>query len=81
MVALSPGFIHEVLAFPARSVWTDYDAEADVLYISFRKPQAANDTVMEADGNLYHYRDEQLVGITVMNASQAQAQPQAAPPR
>ena len=52
-----------------KHVWTDYDSEADVLYISFRKPQQANDSIMEDDGNLYHYRDEQLVGVTVLNAS------------
>jgi uncharacterized protein YuzE len=50
-------------------MWTEYD-EADVLYISFRKPQPANDSIMEDDGNIYHYRDNELVGITVLNASQ-----------
>jgi uncharacterized protein YuzE len=69
MVTISRGLIDEVLALPARQLWTDYDAEADVLYISFRKPQQANDSIMEDDGNIYHYRDEELVGITVLNAS------------
>ena len=50
-------------------IWTDYDSEADVLYIVFRKPQQANDSVMEADGNIYHYRDSELVGVTIPNAS------------
>jgi len=48
---------------------TDYDADVDVLYISFRKPQQANDSMMEDDGNIYHYHDDELVGITVLNAS------------
>jgi uncharacterized protein YuzE len=39
------------------------------LYISFRKPQQANDSVMEDDGNIYHYRDDEVVGITVLHAS------------
>jgi len=30
-------------------MWIDYDKEADVLYISFKKPQQANDSVMEED--------------------------------
>ena len=34
--------------------------------ISFRKPQQANDSIMEADGNIYHYRDELLVGVKCM---------------
>ncbi len=62
-------FVSQLLKLPYRHVWSDYDAEADVLYLSFRKPQGANDTIMESDGNLYHYRDEQLVGVTVLNAS------------
>lgn len=69
MVTISRGLIDEVLALPVRQLWTDYDAEADVLYISFRKPQQANDSIMEDDGNIYHYRDDELVGITVLNAS------------
>lgn len=69
MDVISRGLIDEVLALPVRQLWTDYDAEADVLYISFRKPQQANDSIMEADGNIYHYRDDELVGITVLNAS------------
>jgi uncharacterized protein YuzE len=54
-------------------MWTEYDDEADVLYISFRKPQEANDSVMEDDGNVYHYHDDVLVGITVLNASEKNA--------
>jgi uncharacterized protein YuzE len=69
MVTISRGLVDEVLSLPARQIWTDYDAEADVLYISFRKPQQANDSIMQDDGNIYHYRDEELVGITVLNAS------------
>lgn len=57
-------------ALSTRQMWTNYDSEADVLYISFRKPQQANDSIMQDDGNIYHYHDEELVGITVLNASQ-----------
>jgi uncharacterized protein YuzE len=67
--AISRELISRLLALPGRQVWTDYDIEADVLYISFRKPQQANDSVMEDDGNIYHYRDDELVGVTVLNAS------------
>ena len=28
-----------LLRMPSKRVWIDYDDEADVLYISFRKPQ------------------------------------------
>ena len=69
-----PDLTRELLALPDQQVWTDYDSAADVLYISFRKPQQANDSIMEEDGNLYHYRDDKLVGITVLNASKWRAQ-------
>lgn len=66
---ISRELIRQLITLPARQVWSDYDAEADVLYISFRKPQGADDSVMEDDGNIYHYRGDDLVGITVLNAS------------
>ncbi|MCE5312720.1 MAG: DUF2283 domain-containing protein [Nitrospiraceae bacterium] len=56
-----------LLKMPSSRVWVDYDEEVDVLYISFRKPQQANDSVME-DNIVYHYHDDQLVGVTVMHA-------------
>jgi len=58
-----------LLMAPSKRIWVDYDDEADVLYISFYKPQKANDSVME-DNVIYHYRDEKLVGITVLRASE-----------
>ncbi|HEX7534013.1 MAG TPA: DUF2283 domain-containing protein [Syntrophales bacterium] len=47
----------------------DYDAEADVLYISFRRPQQATDTEMTEEGMLLRYKDNELVGITILDAS------------
>mgnify|MGYP005860922369 CR=1 FL=1 len=69
MVALSDELIQGLIRLPARHISVDYDDAADVLYISFRKPQEANDSVMEDDGRIYHYHDDELVGITVLNAS------------
>jgi hypothetical protein len=59
-VILSNEVISGLLAMPARQIWTDYDEQA-------------NDSVMEADDRIYHYRDEELVGITVVNASKQKA--------
>lgn len=50
------------------SYWVDYDEDTDTLYISFRKPQCACDSVMEGDF-IYHYSRKALVGITVLHAS------------
>lgn len=58
--------LDQILQLPHIS---DFDAEADVLYISFRKPQQANDSAMEEDGHIYHYRDGELIGVTVLHAS------------
>jgi len=73
VVTISKELIVQVLSLPGRQMWTDYDAEADVLYISFRKPQQANDSIMEEDGNIYHYRDGELVGVTIPYASEKTA--------
>jgi uncharacterized protein YuzE len=62
--------VADILSLRARQMWIDYDDQADVLYISFRKPQQANDSVMEDEDHIYHYRDDELVGVTVLHASQ-----------
>ena len=50
------------------SYHVDYDEEVDVLYVSFRKPQCADDSVMD-DDFIYHYDGKRLVGVTILNAS------------
>ena len=53
----------------AQHIWIDYDKEADVVYISFERPQNADDSVME--GNIIvHKRKEKIVGLTILNASE-----------
>ena len=58
-----------LLHFPARRFWVDYDAEADVLYISFQRPQKATDSEITEQGVVLRYRDQHLVGVTVLDAS------------
>jgi uncharacterized protein YuzE len=58
-----------LLDFPTPRFWVDYDQEADVLYISFERPQNATDSEMTDDGILLRYRDDQLVGVTILDAS------------
>jgi uncharacterized protein YuzE len=57
------------LKLGAKKLWLDYDEEVDVLYVSFRRPQKATDSRM-VDDLIYHYRDGELVGITVLHASE-----------
>ena len=57
------------IKLPVDRMWIDYDKEADVLYISFRRPQKATDSEMLKNGILLRYKGERLVGITVLEAS------------
>jgi uncharacterized protein YuzE len=58
-----------LLKFPTQRFWVDYDAEADVLYISFQQPQQATETEMTDEGILLRYRGKELVGLTILDAS------------
>ncbi|MEE9294681.1 MAG: DUF2283 domain-containing protein [Phycisphaerae bacterium] len=59
----------KLLDLPARRMWIDYDAEADVLYISFQRPQRAGDSEMRDDGVIIHRRAKRIVGLTILDAS------------
>jgi len=59
----------EMLKLPARQMWLDYDKGADVLYVSFRKPQRATETVELNDEILVRKDGKDIVGLTIMNAS------------
>jgi len=61
--------IPRLLKIPERRFWVDYDAEADVLYISFQHPQEATDSEMTEEGILLRYKGKQLVGMTILDAS------------
>lgn len=58
-----------LLKFPMERFWVDYDRDADVLYISFKRPQQATDTTETEEGIFLRYRGKELVGITVLDAS------------
>jgi uncharacterized protein YuzE len=58
-----------LLKFPVGRMWIDYDKEADVLYISFKRPQKATDSEMLENGILVRYRGDEIVGLTVLEAS------------
>jgi uncharacterized protein YuzE len=59
----------EMLRLPSRQVWVDYDPEADVLYMSFRKPQHATKSVELDEDILVRKNGRTIVGLTIMNAS------------
>ena len=54
-----------------RARWqSSYDEEADVLYIHLPEPASATDSELTDDDIILRYDGEQLVGITVLHASQ-----------
>jgi len=53
----------------------DYDAEGDVLYISFGKPQPADDSDVTDEGVVIRTREGKIVGLTILNARDRLAQP------
>ena len=68
--------IPHLLRLPSANVRIDYDQEADVLYLSLKRPQQATETeLVEDQGLLLRYRGEELVGITVLDASQRSTTP------
>ncbi len=59
-----------LIRLPTGRAWIDYDEEADVLYVSLRRPQRATDTeLLEDQGILLRYRGKELVGLTILDAS------------
>lgn len=61
--------VPQLVRFPAQSMWIDYDADADVLYLSFRRPQKATDSEMRDDGIIVRKRGKEVVGLTILDAS------------
>ena len=61
--------IPAVKGAPQKYLWSSYDAEADVLYINFKKPSHADDSELTDDDVIIRYEQGEVVGITVLNAS------------
>ena len=56
--------------YPRQSIAFSYDAGADVLYINFRKGVAADDSEMTDEDVIVRYKDGEVIGYTVLHASQ-----------
>lgn len=57
-----------VLGSPHRYLWSSYDAEADVLYVNFKKPSHADDSELTDDDIIVRYEGEEVVGLTILHA-------------
>ena len=62
--------IPALLRTPHRELWSSYDAEADVLYLNFKKSASATDSELTDDDIIVRYEGDELIGLTVLHASQ-----------
>ncbi len=60
--------IPEVAKSPERSMWVSYDADADVLYVNFRKPGHATDSEITDDDVIIRYEGDEVIGYTILRA-------------
>jgi len=58
-----------LLRAPHATVWSSYDAAADVLYLNFKKPSVATDSELTDDDIIIRYDGDEVVGLTVLHAS------------
>ena len=54
---------------PQHAVWLTFDAEADALYVNFKKPSYATDSEMTDDDVIVRYESDAVIGFTVLHAS------------
>ena len=59
-----------------RNIEVDYDPKGDVLYISFGKPQEADDSDITEEGVIIRLKEGKIVGLTILNASKRMPQKQ-----
>ena len=62
-------FVPDLLKIQSTRIWTNYDKEADVLYINFKKPSHADDSTITDDNVIIRYEKGEIVGITILDAS------------
>lgn len=61
--------VPQALQLNQKNIWLSYDEEADVLYLNFKKPSHADDSELLENDVIVRYEGEEVVGMTIMNAS------------
>lgn len=51
-------------------VWMSYDADADTLYVNYKRPSHATDSELTDDDVVVRYDGDEVVGFTILHASQ-----------
>jgi uncharacterized protein YuzE len=52
-----------------KNIWSDYDLEADTLYLHFKKPNHADHSEMTEDDIIVRYEKDEIIGMTILHAS------------
>lgn len=61
--------VPQLLSLSIKRIWYSYDEEADVLYLTFKKPSHADDSELTDDDVIVRYEKGEIIGITVLHAS------------
>ncbi len=59
----------KLLNIPFKRVWYNYDEDADVMYLNFKKPSRADDSELTDDDIIIRYEKGEIAGITILHAS------------
>jgi uncharacterized protein YuzE len=61
--------VSHLVQLPKRRMWSDYDEEADVLYVHFADKVNSTHSEMGENGIIFDYKGKDLVGVTILEAS------------
>ena len=61
--------VPHLLTIPHKKIWVDYDEEADVLYVNFKKPSRADDSELTDDDVIIRREKGEVVGMTFLNVT------------
>jgi uncharacterized protein YuzE len=61
--------VPHLLSIPHKKIWVDYDEEADVLYVNFKKPSRADDSELTDDDVIIRREKGEVVGMTFLKAA------------
>jgi len=61
--------VPHLLGIPHKKIWVDYDEEADVLYVNFKRPSRADDSELTDDDVIIRREEGEVVGMTFLNAA------------
>lgn len=59
----------QLLNIPFKRIWYNYDEEADVLYMNFKRPSHADDSELTDDDVIIRYENGEIIGLTILHAS------------